>query len=244
MATNNNFYHQYLLLLLVVIVLVIQVVSADDNDSHNTPRQNMNNNSSLRHRHRDESESEGEADVDEPDKKLKELLSRPEKQTRIINGNQVKELRYPYFALLTSDQISTEKFRCGAVVIGPRLVLSVAHCDVFDMDQMSFQIGAYKNLTDGRTVKINSKTIHPQYNETEFLNDIVIYQLEANVSLSLLLRFYVLHRLILHRSVFAFTFLLLCFCFTHSLTHSLTHSHVNVLTTISDGFTLLYRVGS
>ena len=191
MATNNNFYHQYLLLLLVVIVLVIQVVSADDNDSHNTPRQNMNNNSSLRHRHRhrrrDESESEveGEADVDEPDQQLKESLLRPEKQTRIINGNQVKELRYPYFALLTSDQISTEKFRCGAVVIGPRLVLSVAHCDVFDMDQMSFQIGAYKNLTDGRTVKINSKTIHPQYNETEFLNDIVIYQLEANVSLSL-----------------------------------------------------------
>ena len=190
MATNNNFYHQYLLLLLVVIVLVIQIVSADDNDSHNTPRQNMNNNSSLRHRHRhrrrDESESEveGEADVDEPDQQLKDQKLK-QKQTRIINGNQVKELRYPYFALLTSDQISTEKFRCGAVLIGPRLVLSVAHCDVFDIDQMSFQIGAYKNLTDGRTVKINSKTVHPQYNETEFWNDIVIYQLEANVSLQL-----------------------------------------------------------
>ena len=181
MATNNNFYHPYLLLLLVVIVLVIQVVSAVDNDSNNNNnlRHNNNNSNSPRHRRRDESESEGEADVDEPDQKLKQ------KQTRIINGNQVKELRYPYFALLTSDQISTEKFRCGAVLIGPRLVLSVAHCDVFDIDQMSFQIGAYKNLTDGRTVKINSKTIHPHYNETEFLNDIVLYQLEANVSVSL-----------------------------------------------------------
>ena len=192
MAMTKNYiyiqYHLFLLLLVVVVaVLVVQVVSADDNDSNNSSlRQNINNNNSLRHGRRDESsevEAEGEAEADEPDQKLKGKL--PEKQTRIINGNQVKELRYPYFALLTSDQISTEKFRCGAVVIGPRLVLSVAHCDVFDMDQMSFQIGAYKNLTDGRTVKINSKTIHPQYNETEFLNDIVIYQLEANVSLSL-----------------------------------------------------------
>jgi hypothetical protein len=177
MATTNLF----LLLLVVVAVLVIHVVSADDNDPNNILRQNINNNNSLRHRRRDEN-SKGESEVevdDEPDQKVKQ------KQTRIINGNQVKELRYPYFALLTSDQISTEKFRCGGVVIGPRLVLSVAHCDVFDIDQMSFQIGAYKNLTDGRTVKINSKTIHPQYNETEFLNDIVLYQLEANVSVSL-----------------------------------------------------------
>ena len=93
---------------------------------------------------------------------------------------------------------------------------------------MSFQIGAYKNLTDGRTVKINSKTIHPQYNETEFLNDIVLYQLEANVSVHYTVIYF--HFFLLF-CFSAFVFLLnyiFTFSLTNSITHSLTHTHSHV----------------
>jgi V8-like Glu-specific endopeptidase len=197
---NYNFYFQYRLLLVLVFATVVLSVSAAAaaDDSNKNLRQNNdsnsnNNSNNNRHRHRrDEGEigEIGEADEPppeyEPDQKsiLPDLLL-PEKQTRIINGYQVNELRYPYFALLkaAADQSNDGfRFRCGAVLIGPRLVVSAAHCDFFDKDKMSFQIGAYKNSNDGRTVKINSKIVHPQYNENEFTNDIVIYQLEANVS--------------------------------------------------------------
>ena len=197
---NYNFYFQYRLLLVLVFATVVLSVSAAADDSNKNLRQNKNNNNNNnnRHRHRrDEGEigdigEIGEADEadeppDEPDQKsiLPDLLL-PEKQTRIINGYKVNELRYPYFALLkaAADQSNDGfRFRCGAVLIGPRLVVSAAHCDFFDKDKMSFQIGAYKNSNDGRTVKINSKIVHPQYNENEFTNDIVIYQLEANMDL-------------------------------------------------------------
>jgi len=94
---------------------------------------------------------------------------------RIINGNVVKsQFRYPYFSLMYGQSL------CGAVLIGPRLVLSAAHCE----DASSqFRIGAFENIDDGERVNIRSTIVHPDYEISQFDNDIIIFQLETDVDL-------------------------------------------------------------
>ena len=94
---------------------------------------------------------------------------RLQRAPRIINGQDVVSFRYPYFSLMYGRGL------CGGVLISPRLVLSAAHCDGAAND---FQVGAYKDKSDGDHVNIRSAIIHPEYDTTEFDMDIMIIQLE------------------------------------------------------------------
>jgi len=94
---------------------------------------------------------------------------------RIINGNVVKsQFRYPYFSLMYGQSL------CGAVLIGPRLVLSAAHCEEASSQ---FRIGAFENIDDGERVNIRSTIVHPDYEISQFDNDIIIFQLDTDVDL-------------------------------------------------------------
>jgi secreted trypsin-like serine protease len=96
------------------------------------------------------------------------------KKPRIINGKEVLVLRYPYFSLMYGRSL------CGGVLIGPRLVLSAAHCEDASTQ---FRIGAFKNPNDGEKVNIRSTIVHPDYEVSRFDNDIIIFQLETDVDL-------------------------------------------------------------
>jgi len=98
----------------------------------------------------------------------------PMKKPRIINGKEVLVPRYPYFSLMYGRSL------CGGVLIGPRLVLSAAHCEDASTQ---FRIGAFENPNDGEKVNIRSTIVHPDYDVSRFDNDIIIFQLETDVNL-------------------------------------------------------------
>jgi secreted trypsin-like serine protease len=68
----------------------------------------------------------------------------------------------------------------GAVLIGPRFVLSAAHCEAASQN---FMIGALSDPnTDGRKVAYESYVVHPDYRDDKYGNDIMLYYLKENVT--------------------------------------------------------------
>jgi secreted trypsin-like serine protease len=97
-----------------------------------------------------------------------------EASTRIINGRVVNDDRYPYFTLLNQYAV------CGAVLIGPRFVLSAAHCAGASD---SLIVGARTSPQIGlATVGFLDALIHPNYLDNGFNFDIMIYYLEQPVT--------------------------------------------------------------
>ncbi|KAL3904533.1 MAG: hypothetical protein SGILL_010029 [Bacillariaceae sp.] len=92
----------------------------------------------------------------------------PAKQPRIINGDKVKDNRYAYFSLMLSQ------FMCGAVLIGPRLVLGAAHCAGGSAD---FRIGAQDDVNSGERIRIQHAVIHPGFDISSFEYDVALFYL-------------------------------------------------------------------
>ncbi|KAG7342656.1 serine protease [Nitzschia inconspicua] len=91
-------------------------------------------------------------------------------QPRIINGKDVGSDRYPYFSLMYGQAM------CGAALIGPRLVLSAAHCA---NAAPQFRVGAWNGVTDGVQIQIQSRIVHESYTPSRFDHDIVLFQLQS-----------------------------------------------------------------
>lgn len=92
----------------------------------------------------------------------------PVRTPRIINGRDVMDFRYPYFSLMYGTGI------CGGVLIGPRLLLTAAHCNGFGQ---IFRVGAYESTIDGDFVQVRNTLVHPDWNRFRLDNDIMIIQL-------------------------------------------------------------------
>jgi secreted trypsin-like serine protease len=66
-------------------------------------------------------------------------------------------------------------FVTGAVLIGPKLVLSAAHCANADT---RFRVGAWEGVSDGYEVSITKKIVHEDYSSGGFDHDIVLFQIQ------------------------------------------------------------------
>jgi len=98
-----------------------------------------------------------------------ELRGLPQRQPRIINGDSVNRLRYPYFSLMYGVSL------CGAVIIAPHVALGAAHCKEAS-DRL--RIGAFRDVKDGQAVKIRRTIVHPDYDVRKFNNDIILFIIE------------------------------------------------------------------
>lgn len=105
---------------------------------------------------------------------------------RVINGKPSAEGAWPWMvALLKSDDPEdTSAHFCGGSLIGPRHILTAAHC-VFSRSPESIQvlIGARElRFGKGDRHDIKEIRIHQQYNSTFLTNDLAILELANPVS--------------------------------------------------------------
>jgi secreted trypsin-like serine protease len=92
-----------------------------------------------------------------------------DRQYRIINGEEVLEDRFPYFALMYGTSM------CGAVLIGPRLALGAAHCA---NASTNLRIGARDGRKSGVQINIQEVMAHPGHDSYNYTNDIALFYLE------------------------------------------------------------------
>ncbi|CAJ1954677.1 unnamed protein product [Cylindrotheca closterium] len=98
-------------------------------------------------------------------------------QSRIIGGNDAPAGQYPFFV---------QWHGCGASLIHEDILLSAAHCDLIEYNDVI--IGSHLRFDDtvpgaqGRMIV--ERRIHPNFNDTSMENDYMIMKLDSPVSIT------------------------------------------------------------
>eukprot|EP00729_Bicosta_minor_P000328 gene328-30604_t len=109
---------------------------------------------------------------------------------RVVNGQDAEKGKYP--SLVFVEARNTEgSFACGGTLIAPGYVLSAAHCfypRVTDDFFGSTFVGAHDYCFGadreecGKEVKIDTVSLHPDYDPSTFANDVAIIKLASDVT--------------------------------------------------------------
>jgi V8-like Glu-specific endopeptidase len=90
---------------------------------------------------------------------------------RIVNGQNASPGQFPYFGRWGG---------CGASLISSDFMLSAAHCNVQEINNI--RLGAYEYDGDGQYVNIKQRYRHPNNNNNEVVWDYLLLQLETPVT--------------------------------------------------------------
>ncbi|KJF91968.1 S1 family peptidase [Photobacterium leiognathi] len=108
--------------------------------------------------------------------------------TKAINGTDATlyaPLLLPWQAAI--KQNSYDSISCGAVVISEFWLLTAAHCNPIDIDEIAIagtsliKDGDFSDLDQKYQFKIKQIIPHPDYNEDYFLNDITLLRVERSL---------------------------------------------------------------
>ncbi|XP_021059418.1 granzyme E-like isoform X1 [Mus pahari] len=97
----------------------------------------------------------------------------------IIGGHEVKPHSHPYMAFVKSVDIEGNRRYCGGFLVQDDFVLTAAHCR---NRSMTVTLGAHNIKAKEETQQIIpvAKAIpHPDYNDTDLSNDIMLLKLES-----------------------------------------------------------------
>lgn len=99
-------------------------------------------------------------------------------ELKIVGGKEVIQNSIPWQVYITDNAYS-----CGASLINNQWLLTAAHCE-FTMRNLVANLG-YHNIygqnSNGITLKVTSRFDHPNYEKTDFTNDIALMKLERPI---------------------------------------------------------------
>jgi secreted trypsin-like serine protease len=97
---------------------------------------------------------------------------------KIVNGQAAAQNKYPWQAVL----LNNGRFSCGSTIINDRWILTAAHCmQPPNAAIYSVEIGSI-NRGQGTTIRANRTINHPNYNPSNFQNDIALLQLATPIA--------------------------------------------------------------
>ncbi|KXN64997.1 putative trypsin-like serine protease precursor, partial [Conidiobolus coronatus NRRL 28638] len=101
---------------------------------------------------------------------------------RIVGGNEVRPaFKYPNMVSLAYDG----QHWCGGTLYNSDTIITAAHCTIEDQNRWTARIHRH-DLTktdaqeNGKTYKIISREIHPQFGGQNAINDVAIWKINAN----------------------------------------------------------------
>ena len=105
--------------------------------------------------------------------------------TEVVGGKPAREGRWPFMVALldagTSDNYQAQF--CGASLIGPRDVLTAAHCvSGAQPSQIQVLVGTQDLENGGRRVDVSRITRHPKYNARTSDSDVAVLRLAEAVN--------------------------------------------------------------
>ncbi|XP_051859549.1 collagenase-like [Drosophila albomicans] len=106
---------------------------------------------------------------------------------RIINGENAVSKQFPYQVYLEEHINYDWRPNCGGVIISNRTVLTAAHCISDSIDALKIYFGAvdrtniYETGQQRLIVKRKNIIVHPEYDPIQFLNDIALIRLPAEI---------------------------------------------------------------
>ncbi|WP_419240531.1 S1 family peptidase [Photobacterium leiognathi] len=107
---------------------------------------------------------------------------------KAINGTDVTlyaPLLLPWQAALKQKHF--DSVSCGAVVISEYWLLTAAHCNSSDIDDVAIvgtsliEDGNFTNLDERFFFNVVKRISHPDYNEANFLNDIALFRVDRSL---------------------------------------------------------------
>ena len=109
------------------------------------------------------------------------------KQPRIINGMEAKSAEFPWQVAVSSrnDDLFQGQY-CGGTVVHERWIVTAAHC--FDPDEtQTFVAAGIVDLSNPQGVQLRqvaSWTLHPDYDEFTFDNDVALLELTSPIDMT------------------------------------------------------------
>ncbi|XP_057664004.1 venom protease-like [Diorhabda carinulata] len=113
---------------------------------------------------------------------------------RIVHGEYAKQGQFPWISQLFLTK-KMDKFICGGALINNRYILTAAHC-VYGNEKNIKKVRLGDSLVkherclgcSPKTYRVENITIHPEFSQIAYENDIALIRLDENVEYNLFIR--------------------------------------------------------
>lgn len=117
------------------------------------------------------------------------VQAEPTRQLRIINGDDVTSLLYPWMVSVHFKVGAAFEHGCGGSLINPNWVLTAAHCvKSGSINETPETTKVYTNflrqseLNEDKAVAVKQIVIHPDWDEVKFHHDLALLELETPIT--------------------------------------------------------------
>ena len=119
------------------------------------------------------------------DRRMRTAQIRRAVEGRIVGGNNAQDDENPFqVALLLRDVANNQNAQfCGGTLVSANMIVTAAHCsDFIEARDVQVLTGARRLSSSGTRRNVSRITLHPDWNDVTFDNDVAVWQMSSSVT--------------------------------------------------------------